>query len=423
MPPESGRPSVEEAPGTPAVKPPAETPSSLADEFAPFGRLVKCQAGGHAGQRHRQVRADRGPGDPGSSTGNGRVIIPAGTEAPPATRSRRRWSDTPGASEGWWMTASGRWSCRGTPIAPTGGSSSSGRGRSTAGRPPSTIAGASARGGSTTARTGSSGTRCPTWTTRRSSSLRPPPPAGWPRDSRRSPSCQQPAAGVAGAFGATQVAPTLGNALTGSLGAGVADVMNEMAARIREEISKRGVYVGVPAGKAFYLFVEQTHRPQRRLGRPAPRGRKGEIPVKAILLALRLPASFRMRRRRPAPAGGAGRLPRRNSRLTGQRSRHGKGPPPGKPGRGRPGPPARPDFAAGRLPPSGHRRAPCARARLRFPGIRRRAVFPADRRGRAGPRRALLPAGTPPPGTRCRGGSRGRTGESSGPGWRRPSSR
>jgi hypothetical protein len=73
---------------------------------------------------------------------------------------------------------------------------------------------------------------------------------------------QQPAAGVAGAFGATQVAPTLGNAAVGALGAGSADVMNELVSRIREEISKRGVYVRVPAGKEFYLFVEQTINPR-----------------------------------------------------------------------------------------------------------------------------------------------------------------
>jgi hypothetical protein len=72
---------------------------------------------------------------------------------------------------------------------------------------------------------------------------------------------QQPAAGVAGVLGATQVAPTIGNALAGSAGTGAVDVMNEVAARIRDEISKRGVYVRVPAGKEFYLFVEQTIDP------------------------------------------------------------------------------------------------------------------------------------------------------------------
>jgi len=72
---------------------------------------------------------------------------------------------------------------------------------------------------------------------------------------------QEPAPGLSGALGATQIAPTLGNAVAGSVGAGTAEVMSQYAARIREEISKRGVYVRVPAGKQFYLFVEQTIDP------------------------------------------------------------------------------------------------------------------------------------------------------------------
>jgi len=73
---------------------------------------------------------------------------------------------------------------------------------------------------------------------------------------------QEPASGVPGILGATQVAPTIGNALAGSLGAGAADAMNQVAGRIRDEISRRGVYVRVPAGKEFYLFVEQTIDPR-----------------------------------------------------------------------------------------------------------------------------------------------------------------
>jgi hypothetical protein len=73
---------------------------------------------------------------------------------------------------------------------------------------------------------------------------------------------QEAAPGLPGVLGATQPAPTLGNALSGSLGAGAVDYMNQYAARIRDEISKRGVYVRVPAGKAFYLFVEQTIDPR-----------------------------------------------------------------------------------------------------------------------------------------------------------------
>jgi hypothetical protein len=73
---------------------------------------------------------------------------------------------------------------------------------------------------------------------------------------------QQPVPGVSGVLGATQAAPTLGNALTASLGTGAADYLGQLASRIRDEIAKRGVYVRVPAGKAFYLFVEQTIDPR-----------------------------------------------------------------------------------------------------------------------------------------------------------------
>jgi len=73
---------------------------------------------------------------------------------------------------------------------------------------------------------------------------------------------QQPAPGVSGVLGATQIAPTLGNAVASSLSGGAVDVANELTSRIRQEISKRGVYVRVPAGKPFYLFVEQSIDPK-----------------------------------------------------------------------------------------------------------------------------------------------------------------
>jgi hypothetical protein len=72
---------------------------------------------------------------------------------------------------------------------------------------------------------------------------------------------QQAAAGLAGTFGATQIAPTLGNAAIASAGTGAVDYLNQLASRIRDEISKRGIYVRVPSGKEFYLFVEQTIDP------------------------------------------------------------------------------------------------------------------------------------------------------------------
>lgn len=86
---------------------------------------------------------------------------------------------------------------------------------------------------------------------------------------------QQPVPGVAGALGATQAAPTLGNALAASLGTGAADYLGQVASRIRDEIAKRGIYVRIPAGKAFYLFVEQTIDPGAAavgLRLPAARG-------------------------------------------------------------------------------------------------------------------------------------------------------
>ena len=56
--------------------------------------------------------------------------------------------------------------------------------------------------------------------------------------------------------------------------------MNQLAGRIRDEISKRGVYVRVPAGKPFYLFVEQTIDPRAAaVGLRLPAG-KGPIALK-----------------------------------------------------------------------------------------------------------------------------------------------
>jgi hypothetical protein len=72
---------------------------------------------------------------------------------------------------------------------------------------------------------------------------------------------QQAAVGLAGAYGATQAAPTLGNAALAAAGTGAVDYLNQLAGRIRDEIAKRGVYVRVPSGKEFYLFVEQTIDP------------------------------------------------------------------------------------------------------------------------------------------------------------------
>lgn len=74
---------------------------------------------------------------------------------------------------------------------------------------------------------------------------------------------QQPAAGLPGVLGAREVAPTLGNAVVSSVGTGASDLLGQVASRIRDEIARRGSYVRVPAGKAFYLFVEQSIDPDQ----------------------------------------------------------------------------------------------------------------------------------------------------------------
>jgi hypothetical protein len=67
---------------------------------------------------------------------------------------------------------------------------------------------------------------------------------------------------VPGTFNSTQIAPTARNAAIGGVGAGVAGVMKTYADRISEEISQRGFYVRVTSGKNFYLYIEQTLDPR-----------------------------------------------------------------------------------------------------------------------------------------------------------------
>jgi Bacterial conjugation TrbI-like protein len=81
---------------------------------------------------------------------------------------------------------------------------------------------------------------------------------------------QQAGPGLAGTLGATEVAPTLGNAAVGAAGGGASDSLGEWITRLRAEVARRGAYVRVPAGKTFYLFVEQTldTRSSRRMPHP-----------------------------------------------------------------------------------------------------------------------------------------------------------
>jgi hypothetical protein len=73
---------------------------------------------------------------------------------------------------------------------------------------------------------------------------------------------QQPSPGLGGLLGATQLAPTAADAAIGAATQGAEAVAGQLATRIREEIARRGSYVRVPAGKEFYLFVEQTIDPR-----------------------------------------------------------------------------------------------------------------------------------------------------------------
>lgn len=69
--------------------------------------------------------------------------------------------------------------------------------------------------------------------------------------------------GEAGQNGVTEADPTVGNAVSGALGAGIEAALSRSVERIEDEIKKRGFYVRVPAGHEFYLFVEQTLDPRR----------------------------------------------------------------------------------------------------------------------------------------------------------------
>jgi len=81
----------------------------------------------------------------------------------------------------------------------------------------------------------------------------------------------QPAPGLTGLLGATEIAPTVADTSVGAASQGAVAVANQLAARIRDEIAQRGYYVRVPAGKEFYLWVEQTIDPRAaRVGAELP---------------------------------------------------------------------------------------------------------------------------------------------------------
>jgi hypothetical protein len=91
---------------------------------------------------------------------------------------------------------------------------------------------------------------------------------------------QQPSPGLGGLLGATQLAPTAADVSVSAASQGAVAVAGQLANRIRQEIAQRGYYVRVPAGKEFYLFVEQTIDPRAAaigLRRPTPAGAPGSL--------------------------------------------------------------------------------------------------------------------------------------------------
>jgi hypothetical protein len=86
---------------------------------------------------------------------------------------------------------------------------------------------------------------------------------------------QQPSPGLGGLLGATELAPTATDVAASAASQGAVAVASQLATRIRQEIAQRGYYVRVPAGKEFYLFVEQTIDPRAAaigVRRPMPSG-------------------------------------------------------------------------------------------------------------------------------------------------------
>jgi len=250
--------------GTEREPPPLAGPARasaplLGDRFAPFGRMVKCQLVDtldSVTSRSEPIVALVTQ----DLDWNGQVIIPAGTEAFSYAKPEAV-IDALGVGR---LVDSGEW----TLVLPGGGERENGqelvlRARAVDRRETALSPRGRARSwGIDDGADGLVGYTLSTLDDREIKLFAAAAASGMAQGLSAVAERQEPAPGVAGALGATQLAPTLGNAAVGSLGAGAVEVMNQMAGRIREEISKRGVYVRVPAGKLFYLFVEQTIDPR-----------------------------------------------------------------------------------------------------------------------------------------------------------------
>lgn len=258
MPPEPGGGASLTAAAPAMPKAPDAPERAWASGFAPFGRLVKCQL-------VNTVDSVTARSEPivalvtEDLDWDGRVIIPAGTEAFSYARPEPV-ADAGGVGR---LVDTGEW----TLVLPGGNGGANGRElvlKARAADRRETVASREGRVRSWGVDDGADGLVGYALSTLDNREIRLFAAAalgGMVQGFGSIAERQQAAPGIAGALGATQVAPTLGNALTASLGTGAADYLNEVAGRIRDEISRRGIYVRVPAGKAFYLFVEQTIDP------------------------------------------------------------------------------------------------------------------------------------------------------------------
>ena len=235
-----------------ASPPPAESPDA---PFAPFGRLIKCElvaAVDSVTARSAPIVALVTE----DLCWNGAVVVPAGSEAlgyarPEAVR------DEAGRGR---LVDEGEW----TIVLPASNDAVNGRelvlraralDRSDAGRPAAGIAPSEGADGLL-------GEVLSTQGDREIKLFAAAALGGWVQGATAVAERQQPAPGLSGVLGATQVAPTLGNLLTASAGSASSELLAPYASRIRDEITRRGLYVRVPAGKRFFLFVEQTIRPE-----------------------------------------------------------------------------------------------------------------------------------------------------------------
>jgi hypothetical protein len=272
MPPDTGRSAAEPPSPLPANAAKDET-AALSQEFAPFGRLVKCQLV----DTLDSVTARSEPIVALVTQDldwNGSVIVPAGTEAFSYAKPEAV-IDAMGVGR---LVDSGEW----TLVLPGDAERANGRelilkARAVDRRETSVADRGVVRSwGLDDGADGLVGYTLSTLDNKEIKLFAAAAISGMAQGFAAIAERQEPASGVPGALGATQIAPTLGNALAGSLGAGTSEVMNQLAAQIREEISKRGIYVRVPAGKEFYLFVEQTIDPRAAaIGLRLPLGREG----------------------------------------------------------------------------------------------------------------------------------------------------